>query len=137
MAMVSLALAVALMAADGPIEYLTRGEEALSKDQYAAAVESFEAALDTRRLHITGQAMAYWSLHYSYIRLNNLDNAAICLLGFIVYSLDYIDFIDSLDKDERKIHPGAHWLRQFGIRSKLKFAAERISAYWEFKSNEK
>lgn len=136
MALVTLALAVAI-SATGPVDYLVKGERALANNQYRAAIRNFDAALGTGMLNTTGKSMAYWNLHYCYIRVNDLDNAAESILGFIVHSLDYLDFIEGLSKENRKNHPGVLWLRRFKVRKKLDFASKRISAYWEFRNNGK
>lgn len=114
-----------------PAYYLYHGDVAMSDGNWKQAIELFENAIKTGNVASSAKAMAYWNIHLACENLNDKDCAPEALLGFIVHALDYLDFINSLDKLDRKFHPGTRWVKKYHINRKLKRAAFKIQHYWD------
>lgn len=136
MAMVSTVLFLATINLSIPLDkspayYFYQGDLAMSMGQWHRAIELFEHAVSIENISESAQAMAYWNMHIAYENIDDTNGAPTSLLGFIVHSLGYLDFLKSLDEPDRKKHPGTRWMRQYKIQNKLKRAAYKLQWYWE------
>lgn len=115
--------------------HLGIGTAALKTKQWDIATYHLEKALDYGELSTTSKAMTYWNLHIACKNIQDTDCAAESLLGFIVHSTTYVDYLNSLDA-RHKNHPGFNWIEEYKIEQRLQFAAVLIQRYWRSKKNE-
>lgn len=116
--------------ADNSMLYLAKGEAQMASQQWEGAVDSFEKAIATGQLWGPSIAMAYWNLFFANDRLQNIDNAAESLLGFMVHSEDFMWRIRN-----RESHPGHSWYKTFNVKKRIAFANVVLQAMWASRSN--
>ena len=117
---------------DSPAYYLYHGDVAMSSGEWRRAIEFFDRAVSMYNSAASAKAMAYWNMHIAYERLGDVDGAPESLLGFIVHTLDYLDFLKELEKEDRRTHNV--WVKRFRVRQKLNRAAYKIQQYWEHRN---
>ncbi|KKK81599.1 hypothetical protein LCGC14_2811850, partial [marine sediment metagenome] len=98
-------------------EALMWGNEALQKENWKTASLYFEYAIDTNDLNEIGYIMAYWNVHNCQMKLNNADESASALLGFIVHTTDYIKRME-----RHKLIWAFSWIKKFKAERRLLYA---------------
>ncbi len=111
-------------------EALMWGNEALQKENWKTASLYFEYAIDTNDLNEIGYIMAYWNVHNCQMKLNNADESASALLGFIVHTTDYIKRME-----RHKLIWAFSWIKKFKAERRLLYAEVLLIAYWAAKNN--
>jgi len=135
MALVTAIFCVAL-SAQSPDVYLNAGDKAMDAQRWDVAISMYEKGLETNMLNDAGRAMAYWNMGVAHGKLYQIDGEAMSLLGFIVYTLDIKDYVNSLPLHKQALDSFAGWLSYFRADERLNVASKRLQALWESKKNE-
>lgn len=113
---------------------MAKGVILLQAKQWSDAADTFKKSLNYNRLNDPNRAMVYWNLHVACRNMKDINCAAEALLGFIVYSTEYINSLDAYQT--QKNHPGFIWIRKSKIEKRQQFAASLITKYWHIKQHE-
>lgn len=112
-------------------QYLETAEDAMMQEQWPTAIAIYNQAIDSEVLSSgPGKVIAFWGLAASYNAIDDIDNAADSLLKFIIYSIDVMDYVESIPEDKRANNNYIAWVNDFKLPLRMTMASRTIQWYW-------